>query len=551
MKSSIDDADRQIIPRWRNSAQAASSPDLLSHKNPTVVPSWRSDIDEKIEELRSVGGVGVAADLANAAILENRQDALVLAASVILDSNADAPEYLQEVVRRLLLPNQLAQLVRSGDASAPRREEVANIRKLLRVEPRNPVLLMDLARLYASSGLREKAELFARQAVALAPNSRWVLRSTSKLLSAHGKHEEAHKLLAKAQVTPFDPWLIAAEIATAQAAERSPKFWRQGQSFLVARSVAPFHLSELASAVGTIEIKDGKLKKAKERFQQSLLAPTENTLAQMKWAEGKLRNGFQLELLIANDQLAYEAAFRTSYHAKEMSKALTLAHQWMADEPFAPEPVANVTYIASLLDDYETAISSTDRELHLAGTRDVCVMNNRIYALLSSGKAFVDEAFGEETNVWLANITRDLRENKVLDVGDQVHALANIGLFLYRSGEPLLGRDFYTQAAELARRANTRNTEGAVQIYHAREAILAGSVWAIEVLETARKALSGAVTPGPAFYFEKIERLAVAPEKAAEILSPASLSVAKKASKSLPFRVEKTDKGLTLWVSRE
>lgn len=90
-----------------------------------------------------------------------------------------------------------------------------------------------------------------------------------------------------------------------------------------------------------------------------------------------------------------------------------------------------------------------------------------------------------------------------------------------------------------------------MQIYHAREAILAGSVWAIEVLETARKALSGAVTPGPAFYFEKIERLAVAPEKAAEILSPASLSVAKKASKSLPFRVEKTDKGLTLWVSRE
>ena len=52
MKSSIDDADRQIIPRWRNSAQAASSPDLLSHKNPTVVPSWRSDIDEKIEEIK-------------------------------------------------------------------------------------------------------------------------------------------------------------------------------------------------------------------------------------------------------------------------------------------------------------------------------------------------------------------------------------------------------------------------------------------------------------------------------------------------------------------
>ncbi|WP_200384670.1 hypothetical protein [Rhodocyclus tenuis] len=504
-------------------------------------------VDEKMEELKAVNGVGVAADLANSAILENRYDGLELAAATLLDPGAEAPEYLADVIRHLL---------RRGASDpeshlhAPRREELSSIRKLLRIEPRNPVLMMDLARLYASSGLRDKAEKLARQAISLSPNNRWVLRSTSKLLSAHGKLDDAHKLLARAPATPFDPWLIAAEIATAQAASRPPKFWRQGQIILAERSYAPLHLSELASAVGTLEIKEGRVKKAKERFQQSLIAPTENTLAQMKWAEGKLRNGFQLELLIENDRLAYEAAFRASYNEGEMDKSLSLAHQWMADEPFAPEPVANVTYVASLLDDYETAMASTSRELHLSGMRELCVMNNRIYVLLSSGKAFESESCADETSSWLNNVARDLRDNRISDIGDQVHAIANIGLFMYRSGDSSLGRDFYLQAAELARRANTRYTEGVVQIFHAREAILSGSAWAAEVLESAKKMAGGVMPPGPAFYLEKVERLSRFPDKAAEILSPAGNGLLKAGSKLLPYRVERTERGLILWVQR-
>ncbi|AYH45690.1 hypothetical protein CDA09_20280 [Azoarcus sp. DN11] len=517
------------------------------------VTNWESGIERKASTLAEQQSIGVAADLANAAILEGRKDLLAVAAKTLLAAGAGSPQYLADQIRKQLEhPIGEQEGIGTGH-DAPRREEMAQLRRQLLVEPRNPVVLMDLARLQATSGHREKAERLAWQALALAPNNRWLLRSTSKLLTAHGKPDEAHRLLIRSGATMSDPWLISAELATAQASERSPKFWRQAQSFLEAKAFAPIHLSELASAVGTIDVQDGKLKKAKERFHQSLKDPTENALAQMKWAEGKIRNGFHLEELISNNRLAYEAAFRTAYTERDMEKALQLAQEWMADEPFAPEPVANVTYVASLLDDYETAIRSTERELRLAAAREICILNNRVYALMSGGKAFTDEQAGAELTDWVSNITRDLRESRIQDVGDQVHALANLGLLFYRAGEVELGRKFYDQAVDLTKTTKARHTEGAVLTYHAREAILSRAPWASEIMERAKKSVTAGALPGPAFYYAKVEALSKAPHKAPEILSRASaVDFRINLPKVLPkYRVEKTENGLILWVPKK
>ena len=553
MKSIVDSFDRQIVPRWRDSAHTVGSPDLLPLRARKGVSEWASGIDGKVASLAEQQSIGVAADLANTAILEGRQDLLAVAAKLLLAPGANSPEYLAEQLRKLLEhPTGKHEGIGPGH-DMPRREEIAQLRRLLLVEPRNPVVLMDLARLQATSGHREKAERLAWQALALAPSNRWLLRSTSRLLTAHGKPDEAHRLLIRSSATISDPWLIAAELATAQASDRSPKFWRQAQSFLEAKAFAPIHLSELASAVGTTDVLDGKIKKAKERFHQSLKDPTENALAQMKWAEGKIRNGFHLEELISNNRLAYEAAFRTAYTERDMEKALQLAQEWMADEPFAPEPVANVTYVASLLDDYEMAIRSTERELRLAASREICILNNRVYALISGGKAFTDEQSGAELADWVSNVTRDLRENRIQDVGDQVHAVANLGLLFYRSGELDLGRKFYDQATDLTKTANARQTEGAVLTYHARESILAKAPWASEIMARAKKSMAANALPGPAFYYAKVEALYKTPHKAAEILSRESAADFRiNLPKVLPkYRVEKTENGLILWVPKK
>lgn len=548
----VDSFDRQIVPRWRDSVHTIGSPDLLPLRGRKGATGWDSGIEGKAAALAEQQSIGVAADLANTAILERRHDLLAVAAKTLLAPGAGSPRLLADQIKAELERSIGEQDGVGHGHDKPRRVEIAQLRQQLLVEPRNPVVLMDLARLQATSGHREKAERLAWQALALAPNSRWLLRSTSKLLTAHGKPDEAHRLLIRSGAVISDPWLIAAELATAQASDRSPKFWRQAQSFLDAKAFAPIHLSELASAVGTIDVLDGKIKKAKERFHQSLKAPTENALAQMKWAEGKIRNGFHLEELISNNRLAYEAAFRTAYTERDMEKALQLAQEWMADEPFAPEPAANVTYVASLLDDYETAIRSTDRELRLAAAREICILNNRVYALISGGKAFTDEQAGAELTDWVSTITRNLREGRIQDVGDQVHAFANLGLLFYRAGESEVGRKFYEQAADLTKNAKARQMEGAVLTYHAREAIISEAPWASEIMERARKSITSGALPGPTFYFSKVEALSKAPHKAAEILSRASAADFRiNLPKVLPkYRVEKTEDGLILWVPK-
>lgn len=541
--------DRQMIPRWRESSQSFGAPDLLPLHTRKIISEWNSNLDEKIANFNQNKSLGNAAELANAALFEDRPDLLVMVSDVILDPNGTAPALLQDHIRARLASEGFQHLQNTGRES-PRRDEVARIRRHLAIEPRNPVLLMDLARLHAADGHREKAEKIAHQAVALSPNNRWILRSTSRLLIAHDEFEAGHRLLTKAVATPHDPWLISAELAAAQAARRPPKFWRQAQSFLDAKALSPIHLSELASAVATIDLHDGKVKKAKERFLLSLRDPTENSLAQLKWAELKIRNGFHLEELISKNKLAYEAAFRSAYMNRDMERALILAQAWVADEPFAPEPVANVTYVASLLDDYETAIRSTEREFRLAGSKQLSIINNRVYALLSSGKAFVDNASASEIEEWISIISRIFREARPEDISEQVHSIANLGLLFYRSGDSELGRKFYEQASELTKNPKARQASGTVLCYHAREAIISRSPWAQTVLEQARNAIANVKHPGSLFYFEKIEALAKAPHNAAEILSRSSAEKFKATVKKVvpSFRVEKTDQGLVLWV---
>lgn len=550
MTQGFINTDRQMIPRWRESSQSLGAPDLLPLHTRKAFSGWNGNLDEKIANFNWKRSLANAAELANAAILEDRPDLLVMVADVLLDPNEKAPALLQDHVRTRLASEGIQPSQNKSRIESPRRDEVARIRRHLAIEPRNPVLLMDLARLHAADGHREKAEKTAQQALALSPNNRWILRSTSRLLIAHDQFEAGHRLLTKAVATPHDPWLISAELAAAQAAGRPPKFWRQAQSFLDAKAFSPIHLSELASAVATIDLHDGKVKKAKERFLLSLKDPTENSLAQLKWAESKIRNGFHLDELISKNKLAYEAAFRSAYMDRDMERALLLAQAWVADEPFAPEPVANVTYVASLLDDHETAIRSTEREFRLAGSKQLSIINNRVYALLSSGKAFVDAAAASEIEEWISTISRIFRDARPEDISEQVHAIANLGLLFYRSGDSELGRKFYDQASELTKNPKARQTSGTVLCYHAREAIISKAPWAQAVLEQARSAIANVKQPGPLFYFEKVEALAKAPQNAAEILSRSSAEKFKATVKKVVpnFRVEKTDQGLVLWI---
>ena len=71
-------------------------------------------------------------------------------------------------------------------------------------------------------------------------------------------------LLRKNSRTSYDPWLMAAEIAAAAVAEKTPRFAKIGGLFLVTSDVGPFHTSELASALASLEMNAGKGRNRKQ-----------------------------------------------------------------------------------------------------------------------------------------------------------------------------------------------------------------------------------------------------------------------------------------------
>ncbi|MGT2460349.1 hypothetical protein ACU4GI_47640 (plasmid) [Cupriavidus basilensis] len=365
-----------------------------------------------------------------------------------------------------------------------------------------------------------------------------------------GLKDQAHTLVASHPQVKDDPWLLSAELALAQAAERAPRFWTRAKNLLDGR-LAPQHLSELACAVGTIELAGGNNKKAKRNFRQALLAPSDNALAQIKWAERTLRTSLATDSAVAEADRAFEARFWTDYYQGDMQSALACAEMWRAEEPYSKRPATMMSYIASLLDDSKEVAVAARLGL-LANPDDKTLQLNLIFAELSDVLA-ANEA-GELPGVDLEAIEsfrRRLRSH-LRDPDYAGHAHANLGLIYYRLGFPEEGATSYRMASELAAAQNDPIQEATTRIFHAKEAILARSSGLEIVLAEARSAMLRVKSPGLKFYLAKLELLLLHPELRYEILSPSfKLPRAEQERKAVqPIRFSIDNKGATIWLPK-
>ena len=198
---------------------------------------------------------------------------------------------MREIATRALRQNDATRTV----PILPQRKEpsalqaqVRAFRQLLRIEPRDPVTWVDLSRVYAVLGLHDQAARSMNIALHLAGDNRFVLRSASRLWIHMGDADRAHEIIARAERTPNDPWLLAAEIATGSAAGKTPRFTKAATRCLADTRFGLTHLSELASAVATLQLSAGRIKKMRSLFAMSLYNPTENSVAQAAWASRQI-----------------------------------------------------------------------------------------------------------------------------------------------------------------------------------------------------------------------------------------------------------------------
>lgn len=543
-----DQINRKIIPRWRESSTVAQSGELAPLKERAKQLSFEPEVSRLKRELLDNPLPGIAADALGVAILAGDAGLAAKAKDILRKNETLVPHHLKSVI------GSVADTVESveenwtwDDTTEQHRHTVRHIRQLLQQYPNNPILYLDLARSQAVLGDSKKAERSILAALTLAPHHRHVLRAAARFFISDSEPHRALKLLSTSPVTAHDPWLMASEVATAQFVGKSPKFLKAGKQFLERRAFKPIHLSELAAAIGTVELSDGRKKDAKRQFELAMVDPNENSLAQVKWAENKINTHIATGRPCVHILGAHEAAFiKAYYHNNDILGAMHHVAKWFWDEPFSDVAAMMHSYMGSLLDDYQSVINVCTLGLR-THPMNQCLMNNKIFAELSFGQVFEGE--NDVVSKRVLDIIRYLQTEVNREDADVPHIVANSALLLYRLGYVDEGRKAYDQAVSLAKRKGEIFSAANALLYHTREAILARTEWADRLLQETTDVINKAhvSSSGQKFYLEKLKALAASPEKAGDILNPeaanAYLQKREKPKEGLDFTVTKNADG--------
>jgi tetratricopeptide (TPR) repeat protein len=440
-------------------------------------------------------------NLVDAAVVLGRPDIAGEAAAAIL---SEAPDGRHDLgLARFVLENRAA-AKRGADTEISRdarHRRIAAARRSLRAYPRNPILLVDLALDYASLGQIIQAERAIRLAIALAPENRFVLRSASRFFLHIHQPEFAHRILSRAEGTRFDPWLLAAEIATSSVAGHDSRLLTRARGFLEDASFPPQHTTELASALGTVEHSHGNRRLVRRFFTHALLAPTDNTVAQAAWISRHMP-AFEVPTNDLGIPLAFEARAWTAAVEGRFKEAVALAWDWLRDEPFGTGAALFGSWVSvTALDDTATAIRLVS-EARVANPDEPRLIAQEAYCRSLQNELDAAEQLLTEELPTAIDRHPDVRSVEMWNV---IRA-ADRGLIAFRRGKSDAGREAYASAISSAKKIGAPGLRAVAYLNLFREELRFGGVTAQHKVEL-QKALNDLQGGQQAAYREFVRRL--------------------------------------------
>ena len=484
------DQHRTVIPRWRTFGATLSLGELDSGTS-------HSRTDEDLEHLlhsrllqwQTHRTVGHAADLVGAALSVRRPDFAADAAKFLRQQDQSVSPWVLEIARRALGhwdSGDTAGDVRPENAQTELRRQAGGYRQWLRIEPRDPISWVDLARVYATLGVRHQAARCMAVAVQLAHENRFVLRAAARLWIHLDDPERAHDVLAGVDGSRSDPWLLAAEIATCAAARRPQRLIRVARSMLGDRSRKGKQVSELAAAVATLELESGSARKSRRLFQQSLESPTENSIAQAAWASRRDPSiGFENRHL--DHANAFEARSLRYLEAGKWEEVVRECQSWRIDQPFSSRPSVRGSYVSAVvLRDYETSERFAEWGLTVSPSNFI-LLNNLAFACLCAHK--VDKARDVLRRVDSEQLGREAR----------TVFLATSGLLAFRTGDVERGRLLYAEALTRAQKVEAEDQIAGLHAlaatFYALEEARVGGAAGVVALKRAKRLLGRVSDP--------------------------------------------------------
>lgn len=460
MATILDDPDRRTVPRWRLWKDAVLLGDVNTARDSRVPKKVnlnglaRAKYDWELHQTLPFAGdfLGLAyslgqGDLAfDAAEFVRKQSSGASRAVNALAAHTLSKEF--EGTEIVFEPHVLK--------LEERRYKISTLRNALHSFPRNPLVYMDLAREYVVLGQAFAAIKPVRTALNLAPNNRFILRSASRFFLHFNDPEQAHDILRRSECLKFDPWILAAEIAVASVAGRTSRLVKSGRNLVTSKKFSPATVSELASAIGTLEWKAGNVRMVKRLFRRALEKPTENVVAQAGWITRRIGD-LGMDPLALKILGAYEARAWANILECNWSESLTAAELWHRDEPFSKRAAVFGSWVALVtVGDYKRA-EVLARQGLLMHDKEFLLLNNLAVSLAYMGK--ISEAA----------IEFDKIKQEEIDSVYQPIYFATKGLIKFRLGSLEEGRHLYREAVDKAKSRKDIRTAVLAILHFARE----------------------------------------------------------------------------------
>ena len=210
-----------------------------------------------------------------------------------------------------------------------------------------------------------------------------------------------------------------------------------------------FDLSELRSAIATVQLFDGKVRNSRKLFRHSLINPNNNSIAQAEWASNKY-NLFDVNPEMFNVNNNFEAIFYDSVEHEKWQKSFENSLLWYLDTPYSTDPVIQGAHIAStFLDDFDKASTLLKYGLH-NNPKDALLINNLAYCQVKNKDTL--------SAIATINKIKHLNPNS-LPNSTRLCIVATTGLIALAQGNFERGIHMYDETISLAKKLNDKSLE--------------------------------------------------------------------------------------------
>lgn len=453
--------ERRLIPRWRRTSQTLEMNEASSFAKGTqhIILADASDFEDTVERWRKTSNVGYLGDVLSFSVVPEFRERLKVIAREVIDKSVQTTNTQVAIVNSILggseedIPQQEAFSV----CNPVTQREVQLLRRMLRINPSNPLALLDIAQLQLTSGKHRDAQRSLLSAISLSPNNRLVIRTLSRFYVHIKQPDRAHHLIRRHPRTAEDPWLMASEVALAAIANVPPHFAKRGFKFVRDRSAANPDISELAGALGGIELGAGNAHRARELFRVALLEPNDNVIAQAVTNQRALGIDLSDPVRSRTSLSAAEVQTLLAWDAMDTKVAESSAISWHLEEPFSSRPLQFLATLYAIENEFGKGINLAKRGL-MADPDDSTLLANLAYLLAIDGRLNDSEAI-------LRRLSKDKSERFV------AITLATNGLIAMKRALYELGDKLYLEAIDKFRHQNDSQFLTTCYAYYARSAV--------------------------------------------------------------------------------